>query len=88
MMMKLDEEQRARLDAEWAFLNATREMMNIARRKPDTTTYNQAIYLSEAIAPSVLPFCYALRMAYVRGSGKIALRNCETDLLSQRRPPI
>jgi hypothetical protein len=54
MAHNLDEDQRARLDAEWAFLNATREMMNIARQKPDSTTYNQAIYLGEVIAPSVL----------------------------------
>jgi hypothetical protein len=54
MALELDEQQRARLDAEWAFLNATREMMNIARRKPDSTTYNQAIYFGVAIAPSIM----------------------------------
>src|SRR4051794_39658449 len=54
MARDLDEDQRARLDAEWAFLNATREMMNIARRKPDGTTYNQATHLGEAIAPGVM----------------------------------
>jgi hypothetical protein len=54
MMREEDEEKRSRLDAEWAFLNATREMMNIARRKPDLTTYNQAIHFGSAIAPSIL----------------------------------
>ena len=28
--------------------------MNIARRKPDQTTYNQAIYFGQAIAPSLM----------------------------------
>lgn len=51
---ELNEDQRARLDAEWAFINATREGMNIARRKPDQTTYNQAIHLGEVIAPGLM----------------------------------
>jgi hypothetical protein len=54
MAIELDEQQRARLDAEWAFLNATREMMNIARRKPASTTYNQGIYVGAVIAPSIM----------------------------------
>src|SRR5262249_3964762 len=54
MAIELNEDQRARLDAEWAFLNATREMMNIARRKLDATTYKQAIRFGAAIAPGVL----------------------------------
>ena len=54
MAVELDEDQRARLNAEWAFLNATREMLNIARRKPDLTTltirqFTQAQQLPRAL---------------------------------------
>lgn len=51
---QLTEEQRDRMDAEWAFINAAREGMNIFRRKPDQTTYKQAARWGEAIAPEVL----------------------------------
>ena len=51
---ELFEWERARLDAEWAFLNATREGMNIFRRKPDGTTYKQAMRFGEEIAPILL----------------------------------
>ena len=51
MATEFDEDQRVRLDAEWAFLNSTREMMNIARQKPDSTTYNHAMYFGEVMAP-------------------------------------
>ena len=51
---ELDESEQARLDAEWAFLNATREGMNIFRRKPDGTTYKQAMRFGEELAPGML----------------------------------
>lgn len=51
---QLTETQRDRLDAEWAFINAAREGMNIFRRKPDQTTYRQAARWGEEIAPEVL----------------------------------
>jgi hypothetical protein len=50
----LDDYQRARLDVEWAFLNATREGMNIFRRKPNGTTYKQAMRVGIQIAPELL----------------------------------
>src|SRR3954470_4212899 len=54
MACTMDKRQRDRLNAEWAFLNATREMMNIARRQSDLTTYRQALRFGEAIAPGIL----------------------------------
>jgi hypothetical protein len=53
-MEDLDEQERGRLDTEWAVVVAAREVLNIALRREEPTTYRQAIKFGAAIAPSIL----------------------------------
>jgi hypothetical protein len=55
-MDDLTEIERARLDTEWALVVASREVLNIALRRDDPTTYRQALNFGAAIAPSVLAY--------------------------------
>ena len=53
-MEDLEEKERNRLGTEWAVVVAAREVLNIALRREEPTSYRQAINFGGAIAPSVL----------------------------------